>query len=312
LLSTKNYSEEYLDDIIVLFRQVFGHALTKKYWDWRFMKNPFGKPITKLCFDDDRLVALYLLHPIKLDLKNKEENSLFSMFTMTDPDYFGMGIMTRLANEVFDFVRKQGYSRVIGFANENSRYMFTQKLGFKEITIMNELIMNMPVKISSKLKCDRINSFDDEFSEFYEKMRPTHNHIMIPRKKEYLNWRFFQNPENTYECYKITHNNSLAGYFVLKNYLGKKGHIIDFLTLNEHEVFDTVLMQSIDFCQKNHLTTLTLWTNPTIPIYNHLIQNGFYEEPMNTFFIQKNLTDRLTLSEKFTDWYITMSDSDVF
>lgn len=312
MLNTRDYSKQYLENIISLFNKTFGHTLTKEYWNWRFENNSFGKPIIRLCFDDERLIAVYLVHPIKLEIENYEERAVFSMFTMTDPEYSGRGIITKLANEVFDIAKKEGFAYAIGFANENSRHVFTKKLGFRELAVMQEMTLDLPCDISSQLKYEKINFFDNEFSDFYEQIKKEHSFIMIPRKKEYLNWRFFLNPDNTYECYKIIHKNKLAGYFVLKNYHGEKGHIVDFLTKNEPDIFANVLVHAIDFCNRHHLPKLTLWANPSLSLYKYFLQHGFYESPMETFFIQNDLHKKSQSVKNFSNWYITMSDSDVF
>jgi len=299
--------------VIDLFSLVFNKKLAPEYWDWRFVKNPFGKPIIRLCLDDEKLVATYLVHPIVVELNGKTQTGLFSMFTMTDSKYAGLGIMTNLANEVFSIGKQRSHSFVMGFANVNSRYIFTKKLGFSELATMKELTADLPHKISkSRLVCTKIDFFDETFSQFYDSVKQT-SLITIPRKADYLNWRFIKNPENKYECYKITHNGELIGYFILKNYQGVKGHIIDFLIKDNQEAYNAMLTSAIDFCNLNNLSKLTLWVNSSLPLYAHLIKNGFYDKQMENFFIYKNLTDH-SMEEmgNSKNWYITMSDSDVF
>lgn len=312
-ITNKDYEDNYQNLIFDLFKKTLLKETSKTFWDWRFKKNPFGKPLIRLSFHNTKLVAQYLLHPINLEINQVPIKALFSMMTMTHPDYKGRGIMTKLAKEAYDIGEKNNYSFVVGFANKNSRYMFTKKLNFKELKKMTELVICLPSNIDFKTKtnCSKIDFFDDSFLEFYKTLSKDISMIMIPRTPKYLNWRFIENPDNDYECYKIHQNKKLVGYFVLKNYMGKKGHIIDFLIKDNIEVYNSLIEKAIDYCNLYNLPELTLWSNPSLSLHKHLIKLGFYERPTETYFIIKNLSNRLGNNfENFENWYITMGDSD--
>ena len=299
------FSEKYLDDVIALFRKAYGKTLSKDYWNWRFNKNPFGKPFIQLCLKENHVIALYLVHPITVILNSEIKKMLFSMFTMTDPDFSGRGIMTKLYKKtVTDNVQKQ-FPTIIGFANNNSRYMFTKKLNFSEITKMKELCLD--IKNNSFMQ---IYSFDDNFSNFFENYKPV-NHYAIFRSKDYLNWRFFENPENEYIVYEIKIDQELQGYFVLKIFENKKCHIIDFMYKNDQHI-DTMINKSIEFCKNNEFSLLTLWANPLSKLFSNCIKNGFYLNHMPTYFLINSIENCKLDILDFNNWHITMSDSDVF
>ncbi len=302
--------------IFDLYIQCFGRELNKDIWEWRFSKYVFGKPIIKLAFSDDMLVTLYLLRPVKFVFQEKCINALFSMNTMTHPDFAGRGIMTNLATDVYNEAHKNNYSAIIGFANSNSRYLFTNKLGFKEVAATSEICFNLNEvqTLNDKYKFIQIEKFDEAHSFFYKSIYKTIPKFIVPRTHDYLNWRFIENPESKYYCYNIMNDDKIVGYCVLKNYNGKKCHIIDFLIENDSEIFESLINHAIHFCKKNLIEKLTLWCNKTLPFYDFLLQKKFYTEPMQTYFVLKALSTQIESKNMgdFDNWYLTMSDSDVF
>ena len=234
------------------------------------------------------------------------------MWTVTSPMFQKKGLSTLLANEVY----KMGNGKfVIGFTNENSHHMFVKKLGFKSLGTMKEMVLELPIEISKSdsIKCEKILNFEKEFSEFYNNQKNIIKKIMIPRTENYLNWRFIKNPEITYHCYKLLKKDKLLGYFILKNYQNKKCHIVDFLLENNSSIYTEMIYNTIDFCKKNNLTKITLWTNGLKSFYSQILKMGFKEIPMENNFIirilEKNTLNKLNY---FENWYLTMSDSDVF
>ncbi|MCH7561818.1 MAG: hypothetical protein IIC67_10730, partial [Thaumarchaeota archaeon] len=158
-----------------------------------------------------------------------------------------------------------------------------------------------------------IQTFDDSFTVFFEKINNKLCKIITPRTSKYLNWRFFEHPENKYHCYKITQNDHLVGYFVLKKYQNKC-HIVDYLTEDNEDFYNGILKQAISFCNHNKLDKLTLWSNKTLDFHKYLQKNGFSEYPMENYFIIKTLSSAEEFKEilNYNNWYMTMSDSDVF
>ena len=315
-ISIKDYSPKYKRQILNLFEKTFNKKMTKEFWEWRFEKNPYGNPLIKLAFVNQKLVANYLLHPIELRMGFKPIRGLFSMTTMTDPEFAGKGIMSNLAKEVYDLGKRKDYDIIFGFSNKNSRYMFTQKLGFKELETMNEICLgiNNNTDFISNCKCIEIENFDEDYSQFYSLEQKRMYKIIIPRTKEHLQWRYTNHPQNKYHCYKITKDNDLKGFFVLKNYEGIKSHIVDYFMINEDIYYEAMIATATSFCKKFKIPELTLWVNNSLPMFKFLLKIGFRKNPIMTFFIAKILNEN-KIDKTFFDfnnWYVTMGDSDVY
>ncbi|HZS74961.1 MAG TPA: GNAT family N-acetyltransferase [Candidatus Nitrosotalea sp.] len=312
----RDYRPKYKKQILELFRKTYDKEMTKEFWNWRFEKYPFKQSLIRLSFFDEQLVAHYLLQPAKLLFKSCEIDALYSMTTMTDPNFSGQGLMTKLANEVYDIGRKLNYRFVYGFANRNSNYMFSKKLGFKTI-VMPEFSIDVKNNstTNSDYTCSDICNFDDSYSNFYEKYNKKYAHkIMRDRTADYMNWRFIRHPENKYKCYMISLNGETMGYFVLKNYNNIKCHIVDFLITDDPYCYDSMITTAINFCKNNGIKELTLWMNKTLSLYDHLSKMGLTENLMENYLVIKSLSPNIDLSEieKIDNWYLTMADSDVY
>ncbi len=315
-VSIIDYSPKFKPLILDLFKKTFHKKLSQEFWNWRFDNNPFGQPMIKNAIYDSTVVAHYLLHPVELNYGKNKIKSLFSMMTMTDPQFSGRGIMTQLANQVYKLGADMGYDLVFGFANNISKKMFTQNLGFKELSTMNEIscdISNLP-KLNSNYDCFQITKFDNSISKLYSKCK-INNQIHIPRIMEYLNWRFIQHPEISYQCFSILKDENIVGYFVLKKFNDTKTHIVDFLTLNDDpKIFETIINESKKFSEKNKLSKITLWINPNLNFSKYLKSINFSKEFTSSYFLVKQLSNKINskIFHNFNNWYITMSDSDVF
>jgi hypothetical protein len=310
----KKFQENDKSKVLELFEKVFHKKMTEQFWNWRFGKNPFGKPFVRLAFIEKNLVANYLLHPVILEINNCKKKCLFSMTTMIDSNYSGKGIMTKLATEAYDKGKDELYNIVFGFANKNSRHMFTKKLDFKELTVIKELTLEYKKKeFNVEGKIIKIDKFDEEFDFFFESQKNNLPKINIPRISSYLNWRFIENPITKYYCYKIEDEKKIVGYFVISKYKNKC-QIVDFLVEENEKYFAQIIKSSLEFCKDKKCENISLWINRKLIFFRFLKSVGFYEKSLEIYFCVKtlnNLDDKINYL-KFDNWFITMSDSDVY
>ena len=101
--------------ILTLYKEVNNEEMTLAYWTWKFAKNPSGKAVMKLMFDNNKLIGLYAVIPMNLQVQKKLVKSALSVNTMTHPDYERQGIFTRLAEEVYEKCQREDFKFVYGF-----------------------------------------------------------------------------------------------------------------------------------------------------------------------------------------------------
>src|SRR3989339_490837 len=130
--------------ILELFTIVFKRDLPLSFWLWRYRDNIWGQPIIRLLFDGDKLIGHYAVCASRLIIAGQEVPAVFSMTTMTHPDYGRQGIFPFLAEQVYAEAARQGYKLVYGFPNNNSVHSFTRKLNWFDCGTMTSLVGKTP------------------------------------------------------------------------------------------------------------------------------------------------------------------------
>ena len=120
-----------------LLRTIFKKKFKHEYIKWLYFENPTGSVLGYDAFDNNKLVAHYACIPINICYLGKSIKSLLSLNTATLPEYSGQGLFTSLATKTYILAKKQSFSLIIGVANANSTYGFTNKLDFELITPLN-------------------------------------------------------------------------------------------------------------------------------------------------------------------------------
>lgn len=301
------------EKIIDLFQTVFKKELNLEFWKWRFSECPFGKGIIYLAFENKNLVGHYAVHPVDLLVENKLVKAVFSMTTMVHPLHHRRGLFSQLASSTYEKASSLGYRIVYGFPNRNSYHGFVNNLGWKDMSKMNILhVKNMSLEdLSSNLECHRI--FDsttiDDLTSNLDK-----NYVVVPRTRDFIQWRFFSKPSDIYYVYKITKDDNCVAYLVLKKY-GTTAHVIDLLGTCNDDVVKTTLSIIHDFCKKEGLSEITCWLNETSDFYKLFLKYGFNTSESETYFGFKNFNsndDVLSSLVSKNGWYLTMADSDVY
>ena len=312
------YGDE--SQILSLFYRVFQKEMSPAFWNWRFSENPAGKGIVKLAFDEEKLVGHYAVIPMNVQVQGRAVKAAFSMTTMTDPEYSGQGIFTFLAQETYIASQKRGIHFVYGFPNRNSRYGFEQKLGWQGLSLINTLEKKAPDKARRdppEKTIEYIEHFDQRFDSLWERVKQDFQ-VIVPRTAKYLNWRFAKNPEVDYVKYIVYDDTAVLGYFILKVYTAGeviKGHIADMLCINERKIMGLLLDNAYGYFAKEGISDITCWVPQNSFYTDFLLGEGFTSKETDTYFGTKTLQDDDILRESiepFSNWHLTMADSDVF
>ena len=303
-----------------LFDIVFGRKINLGLWKWRYLKNPYGRAIIRVMFDEEQMVGHYAVIPVPLCVKGKVYRAAFSMTTMTHPDYRGKGIFTSLASDVYDLCSKDGISLVFGFPNKNSYHGFVNKLGWQgfgpvEGWETNE-VSNTRIH-DSGLVIEMVENLDKEYDKLWDIIRKGFI-VAVPRDRKYMEWRYIKKPGNEYAVFAIKDSREVIyGIIVLKIYIGEKGamgHIVDILVGERDGVLECALNYAIKNFFMNNITKITCWLNDEVA-GKCLKDMGFRSKEWPTFFGVKILDrndEHLSATLRFDNWRITMGDSDVF
>jgi len=318
----KNYKEGDEIQILNLFEKVFGKKMALGFWKWRFIENPFGPGIIKLLFENDLLIGHYAVIPMVVQVKNGPVQTVFSMTTMTHPDYQGQGIFSYLAGEMYREVEEKGFGLVYGFPNKNSHYGFVNKLDWKDlgriIFFYKELKNDFLASIPQDNNVCEVKNFDNAVDLLWDRIKKNYC-VIVPRTKDFLNWRFIKNPETNYKIYSVKNKEKMSGYVVLKLYKRENeeiGHIVDILGENDSTV-EKLLQVSYNYFFENNIKKISCWMQDSYSPGALMTKEGFIRNDFNleTYFGVKILNEKnnsLKEAECFNNWYLTMGDSDVF
>lgn len=313
-MNFRRYNKGDEKHILDVFERAFGRKLSMDYWKWRYIDNPNNNTdLINLAWDEDKLAAHYALSPIPLYLNGIKHFSALSMTTFTDPSYFRRGLFAKLAQELYSNT-KDTIDVVFGVPNDNSVNGFVKKLGFqliKEIPLLETKILNR--KFMPSANCVILENFDERFDELFFLIINKYK-IITSRISSYLSWRFVDNPENKYQIIAFIDGGKVLGYAVVKIYNNNGvliGDIVDLIAVND-SVLRQILNFSLDFLQSKKILSANMWfcDNEYLDV---LKEFDFQENGKHFHFIVKNNSD--TFNDdllEFNNWYITMSDIDIF
>jgi len=317
----RDYQDDDEYQILTLYKQVNEREMTLDHWTWKFTKNPFGKSVIKLTFDDKKLIGFYAVIPMSVQVESDLVKAALSVNTMVHPDYRGHGIFAYLGKEAYQVCEQKGVRFVYGFPNRNIYLPRIRNLGWKgfgKMSILQKKLESSAGVVSGTKNICEIDKFDTRVNSLWETVRTNHL-VIVPRTMDFLNWRFVQHPIVEYAKYIFADKgNEVVGYMVLKIYTRgdeANGHIVDMLCTNEKDVVRSLLRFSYDYFIRRGVRSLSCWMPEVSLCAQVLKEEGFIREEFETYFGVKTLDKEdglLRNVEQFSNWYLTMGDSDVF
>nr|WP_321226780.1 GNAT family N-acetyltransferase [uncultured Psychroserpens sp.] len=313
-MEIRNYKKGDEKDILELFENSFGKTLSIDYWNWRFLQNPFeDKKYINLMWDNDLLVGHYAVSPVQMLIEGEIKKTCLSMTTMTHSDYFGRGIFSKLADDLYNKLELDHYEMVWGFPNTNSHYGFKKNLNWEDIDIIPMMNLNktriqqfnnnVEYEIINQVNADIVTALDSKESV-----------VHINKTKDYLTWRYIDNPEAHYKMLSI--NNCKDGIVIYKkipSFNHENEFEIDIMELNFGNDFDNLkkIISAIILEEKQDVFQINIWKN--LHDYNQIFfeKLGFiYSKPL-TFLGYKSFTNNLSPSS-IKNWDISFGYSDVY
>lgn len=317
-MEIKDYKKGDEYHIFELFELVFGRPMNPKYWYWRFQDNPAGKHMIKLMWSDDKLVGHYAVSPVQMKINGEDVLGALSMTTMTHPDYGRRGIFGSLAEALYEDLEKNKKVQTIwGFPNNNSHYGFIKKMKWIDLGVVNHLIKEA-LEIES-IKSNNIKlseTFNGEHERIMNSVTANFN-VNVSRSKEYLNWRFVDNPNVKYYTFNYIENNSIKAFLVVKEYPSEKEGVNNVFIVENGVLFEDVnLLPEFLSHIKNYFKTPIKTFNVWLPLFDkrhiYLERNRFFIGGRPTFLAARSENNHKDIIKDYRNWYFSYSDSDVY
>jgi N-acetylglutamate synthase-like GNAT family acetyltransferase len=161
-----------------------------------------------------------------------------------------------------------------------------------------------------------IDSFDQRFDRFYEKISRQHP-IMMVRDSSYLNWRYTDYPFKGIQSFALFRNDDLIGFAVIHNTVDEHGlrfvAILELLVpIGEKAVFENLLGEIFRRAESENADYIVAITS-TAEWEKLYKKYGFRTRtsPFSTTTYKNNtgLPDGLFAEE--TNWYVSLGDGDI-
>ena len=306
----RNYKAGDEDQIIDLFNRTFQSKIDKAWWNWRYLENPIDSIRIKLAFSGDKLISHYAVSPVELLRKNKTYLTAQSMTTMTDKNFEGRGLFTRLAKSLFSDLKKDGFDFLFGFPNRKSHEIFIEKLSWSDIGVNHSLVL----KFSQYIKNSECPEFRCNVQDV-NKLCNLDIHInnleafQLKASKDFFSWRLSEKSGNSYFIIKVVSTkNDQSSHIIFKKY----DKSIDIVYLNGHE--DMLLHginYMVDLYDGSEVIGINLWCSISDQLHIKLERLGFALGEPNFYFSGLALSEDVELHE-FGGWKMDMLLSDLF
>lgn len=321
-METANYKPGDEAKILELFKTSFKKEMPINYWRWRFLENPIGKPMIKLMWDGDALVGHYAVSPVELIVKNKVILSALSMTTMTHPEYGGQGIFSTLAEDLYRSVKEENNVKLIwGFPNNNSHYGFIKNLNWKDLTIIP--VMSLSLEAFNGKRDEKFivtKEFTDLHTKAFSSVINNNEVVSVHKTKEYLKWRYSDNPVNEYQIFEINQND-LSYYAVTKSFPSFNESnlfeidIVEIALPNDYNLLRSLISEVVYHYKSAlnlNITKINLWLPLSDPRHILFEKMGFINQLPLTYMGARSLSESEIPAEKLQNWYYSMGDSDVY
>ncbi len=286
------------------------------------MNNPVSKPMIKLMWDGETLAGHYAVSPVELIVNGDVSLTSLSMTTMTHPDYAGRGIFTTLAESLYKTIQEKfNVTAVWGFPNRNSHYGFIKNLKWKDLAAIPTLKLEVEsFRRGSDENIEVIENFTtSHYSSFLSNLRK--DVVSVNRTKEYLEWRYVNNPSNKYIIFEVDVEDeryyAVAKTFLTSTSLDKVTEIdiVELCVPTDVELIRSLVSKVLSYYEAKNTTMITsvnLWLSQNDPKYIMAEKLGFTMEKPITYFGIRSLESKEKHFETIHNWQFSMGDSDIY
>jgi len=255
-----------------LYRVCYHHSVSREYWDWIHMTNPFyrkTKPLVFIAVSGNRIVGSISIIPSPLRIMTGQNiiplNSCLVCKAMVHPEYQGRGIFSTLLENAIRVAKEEEYDLLITFSNNRYSFQGFVRSGFFHITditqtrcylssqgpLKNQLAglphflrngIGYPISwMYRQLLPGTRHTFHTDFHDATEDRQeidtisvstPARPGIYGIRTPLFVSWRFSY-PGFHFKCLSIREGHQMLAYLIIEyRHGGKDAMIIDLFVRN--------------------------------------------------------------------------------
>jgi hypothetical protein len=185
-----------------------------------------------------------------------------------------------VVNDIDDYLKKNP-----------TKNTFIKKIGYRTLKNAYKLENTLSKKhnVQKNIKLRQISLFDEHIDEFWDRIKNSYDYI-LERKKEYLNWRYFDPRAGIYRVTQAEKDDKVVGYSVIRiNRIqpsNPKGYIVELLAEpGKLDTVDSLLMEAMQYFNKlgiNAVYSSQFENHPYFKIYR---KYGFVSYTNDNLFL---------------------------
>jgi GNAT superfamily N-acetyltransferase len=302
----------WIDQFCHLYQKCFSATINEDIVKWRYLENPLNELLICIAVENGKLVASSAASPCEIVNKGYLEKSAISLNLMTDPEYRGRGLFVDLVSKLYKYMEIKNYKSVLGFPNSLSNPTFISKLGRKTIYEIPTLELKLSgfrdnLNVSSEIL------EDDSFIGKYPQYSHIDRTIYLNKNREYLKWRYLQNPQNTYKNFVIMDKfNKVKSFLICKEY-NDQLNIVDYYYSEKIDI-ELLIYRAIKYAKDIGKALVTVWSQTGTVEHLFFQKQGFRNNYPITYFSGKLFGEEDNFNEfyDYRNWYINMGDDNVY
>ena len=218
-MQIKEAEEKDIPEILEVLKASLGETSSKKtekVWRYKHIDNPFGKSLVLLAVEDEAIIGVRAFMRWNWQKNDKIYSCFRAVDTATHPSHQGKGVFKKLTLEAIDRAKSNKDHFIFNTPNNQSLPGYL-KMNWERVDKIKVNLYPMFIKGSfrssplasqdSKVSKEGIN----EFLNTINRKNSLENKFFTPKNIEYLNWRYKNNPMQSYEIYE-DEGIYLAGY----------------------------------------------------------------------------------------------------
>jgi len=309
-LQFRFYREGDEEGIVKLFNSVFTRETTLTEWRWKYMP-PWSDRVCSVVIEDpeEGIVGHYGGIEFPMILDGKEIKGIAAVDTMIHRKFRSFVRLKTMYNLFMEDLIVE-HPMFFGFSPDRVIRLAVDRLGiYERVESVHEarkrvVFHNSPTRFLYRLSPHHLESSD--FSDLIKQIISDYR-LVVRKDREYLKWRYLDNPLFSYEIWGLTRRFSdiLQGVAVLRIEEGK-ALLMDLIA--PRRTLKPLLIKVENLCHSRGIREICIWA-PT-PIRDLMRSAGFTIEESSTTLPRSTFPGTLTADEVRAKFFYSMGDTD--
>jgi hypothetical protein len=280
LVEIANADSALLDQIVSLLNSSFKTQTTLADWHW-FTKNcPWGvSRVYGALSESGDLIACYGVSISRLVMKDSLVTVGYGHHLAISPTVRSAAFFHALSRHVMAEETAIGTALVLGAPNSRASGLHRRLAGWVELGTL-ATVVRKPQTDKRETLLELGLPFTEEFLSV-QKAATRSSSWSFARDLDWLNWRYRERPETSYEIVGLRDRNRFTAWAVLKWWNDPRGlvrlHVMEAWardTASADRVLHEIAMYAGDADE------IHAWVNPAIQLYSSFLRAGFSSDPL--------------------------------